>query len=113
MNNIEEVSRVLRDRISELLVPLQTRKVIDGAAFEGVAECTRQLARQLKGSELVPKTVLNEIRVTIGVLRAEAPYAGDKTPDLISMANRLEMVFDLILRGETSDDRVPGVPRII
>ena len=113
MNNIDEISRLLRERISGFLVPLQTRKAIDKAAFEGLAECARQLARQLKGTTLVSKAVLNEIRVTIGVLRAEAQYAGDKAPELVGMANRLEMVFDLILRDETPDDRVPGVPRII
>ena len=113
MNDIDTISRELPDRVSRLLIPLQTRKVIDQAAFEGLEQCARNLARKLKGSELLPRAVLKELKVTIGVLRAEAQHAGGEAATLVGMSNRLEMVFDLILRGESPDDRVPGVPRII
>jgi len=113
MNDIDDVLRELPDRISRLLIPLQTGEVIDQAAFESLEQCARSLARKLKGSELLPRTALKELKVAIGVLRAEAQHAGKEAPNLVAMSNRLEMVFDLILRGESPDDRVPGVPRII
>ncbi|HEX4510590.1 MAG TPA: hypothetical protein VH328_10935 [Burkholderiaceae bacterium] len=113
MNDIDEISRELRDQVSRLLVPLQTRKAIDQAAFDALEQCVRNLARKLKGSELLPRAALNELKVTIGVLRAESQHAGSEAPKLVGMSNRLEMVFDLILRGESPDDRIPGVPRII
>lgn len=113
MNNIDKTSNDLRERVSGFLIPLQTRRIIDKAAFESLDECARDCARKLKGAELVPRTMLNELKVTIGVLRAEAQHLGSEGPNLIAMSNRLEMTFDLILRGESPDDRIPGVPRII
>lgn len=57
--------------------------------------------------------MLNELKVAIGVLRSETQQLGGEAGKLIEMSNRLEMTFDLILRGESPDDRTPGVPRII
>ncbi len=56
---------------------------------------------------------MNELRVATKVLRAEAPYVDGGRNDLESMADKLEITFDLILKGESPEDRVPGVPRII
>lgn len=113
MNDIDDVFCELTDRVSCLLIPLQTGKGIDQAAFESLEQCARNLARKLKGSELLPRSVLKELKVTIGVLRAEAQHAGNEAPSLLRMSDRLEMLFDLILRGESPDDRAPGVPRVI
>lgn len=113
MNDIDIISREMPGLVSRLLIPLQTRKVVDRGAFEDLERCACNLARKLKGADLLPRAVLNELKVAIGVLRAEARHTGGEEPNLIGMSNRLEMVFDLILRGESPDDRVPGVPRII
>lgn len=113
MTDIEEISRNLCNQVSEFLIPLQTRKVINQAAFVGVEECARNLAKKLKGSEVLPRDPLNEINVTIGVILREAQHFGSESTTLIGMSSRLKIVFDLILRGESPDDRIPGVPRII
>ncbi|BEV71187.1 hypothetical protein THUN1379_06690 [Paludibacterium sp. THUN1379] len=113
MNDTDKDLRDIQERVSEFLTPLCARKVIDKVAFENLENCVRCFARKIKGSELVPRSVLNEIKVTIGVLRAEAHCLGAEASITIDMANRLEMILDLILRGESPDDRIPGVPRII
>ena len=62
---------------------------------------------------MVPKWILNELWVSMLMLHAEAPYFKEKTMELEDMEAKLEMLFSLILRDETPEDRVPGVPRII
>jgi len=103
----------IRDAVSNLLIPLQTVRVLKRDAFEELDASVRLLAKELKDHELVPKSLLNEVYGTMQVLRNEAPYfKGDKVI-IEEMANQLEMTLGLILIGESHEDRAPGVPRII
>jgi hypothetical protein len=47
------------------------------------------------------------------MIRAEAPYVKGESANLGKMADRIHKIFDLILWGESCDDRKPGVPRVI
>ncbi|WP_218008509.1 hypothetical protein, partial [Janthinobacterium agaricidamnosum] len=71
------------------------------------------LARLLKNSELISKSLLNELHTAAKILRAEAPFVKGKSATLVKMAEQLELTFDLILRGECHNDRISGVPRVI
>lgn len=113
MMDINSIGEKLSKNIGEFLVSIQTTRAVNRDAFEVIDQSAQQLARALKGVDLVPKALLNELHVTAKVLRAEAPYIKAGSPTLEEMANRIEMTFDLILRGECHDDRKPGVPRVI
>jgi len=113
VSNFETAQEQFKADLGLFLLNVQTVRVVDAAAFEKVDREAAELARTLKGQSLVPKSLLNELRSAIKVLRAEAPYMGGGRNDLVRMADKLEMTFDLILIGETPEDRVPGVPRIV
>ncbi len=110
---ISPIENIIREAVTNLLVPLQTTRVIKHEAFMQLDEASKQLAKVLKTEEFVPKSVLNELYVSAQVLRNEAPYFRSETATLLSMANQLEMTLALILRGESHEDRIPNVPRVI
>lgn len=111
MRSVEEIAADLRQDITDFIVPIQTTKAVDTSKFERLERHASEAARTLKGSEQLPRFLLNELYVSMKVLRAEAPYCRSHQLDL--MADRIEMVFGLILRGESPDDRRPGVPRVM
>jgi hypothetical protein len=113
MNEIALIENQLRENIGKLLIELQTAKTINKLAFDSIVQLSNEIACALKSSELISKSLLNELRSLIKVLRAEAPFFQEKSVLLENMADQMDMIFDLILRGETHEDRQPGVPRII
>ncbi|GAA5121239.1 hypothetical protein JIN84_00445 [Luteolibacter yonseiensis] len=117
MKNVDDIISItgprIRDAVSNFLIPLQTTRVVGREAFGELHSCVKELAKQLKGHDLVPKSLLNEIYGTMQTLRNEAPYFKGETSTLEDMANQLEMSLGLILIGESHEDRASGVPRII
>lgn len=93
------------------ILALQTERVVDVDAFQKIDSAAVELAHTLRGHPLVSKSLLNGWRMGIKAIRAEAPYFGEQTLSLVEMADKLEMTFDLVLMGESPEDRVPGVPR--
>jgi len=112
-NVISTTGPLIRDAVSNFLIPLHTTRVVKREAFEELAVAVKTLAKQLKGHDLVPKSLLNEVYGTMQALRNEVPYFKGETAALEDMANQLEMSLGLILIGESHEDRVPGSPRII
>lgn len=112
MTQFEARQEQFKDDLLKFLVGIQIRRVVDRAMFSRIDRGAIELARLLKGQPLVPRSLLNEFRMATKAMRAEAPYVAGGENELITMANRLEFIFDLILMGESPDDRVPGVPRI-
>lgn len=113
MNEIELINQSLKEKIGVFLFGLQTEKKFSEMSFGEIDKLSEEIAFHLRYKPEVPKSLLNELRTFIKVLRAEAPYMKDKSSVVNKMADKIEMTFDLILCGETSDDRRPGVPRII
>ena len=103
----------LKEAITDFLVPLQTTRVIKQDAFERLHSSAKEICRQLKGNQLVPKSLLNEIYVTALVIKTEQSHFEDRAALLEEMSHQLEMCFILILKDESPEDRQPGVPRII
>ena len=99
--------------LGQFLAAIQTVRKVGATAFERIDRAAEALARLLKGHSLVPKALLNELRVAAKILRSEAPCVEGGRNSLVAMADKLEMTLDLILKGECHDDRVPGVPRIL
>ncbi len=113
MINIEVIGNELRAAITRFLVPLQTERKLDDEAFEDLHRAANSLAGELKGADTLPRKLMNELYVTIQVIRREGEYFHEAGETLQGMAGRLEMTFSLILKGECHDDRAPGVPRVI
>ena len=114
MSEIEALADELRQNISDFLLPIQTSKILDETNFKPVQKTLEKIASKLKGVDLVSKSILNEIYVAIKILRVEASYfKGDESISMVNMANKLEFIFEMILKNETIDQRKPGVPRIL
>jgi hypothetical protein len=114
MSEIEVSADKLRQKISDFLVPIQTSRLVSEENFIAVQQALEQIALKLKDRDLVSKSLLNEAYVTIKILREEASYFNeDESTTIVNMANKLEFIFDLILKNETTDQRKPGVPRIL
>jgi hypothetical protein len=112
MTDPESLQNQFTTDLGELLLAVQTARAVPREAFDRVERQSRELARVLKGHALIRKSLLNEMRVAIKILRAEAAAAGGQAA-LTAMADKLEMTFDLILKNESHEDRIPGVPRVI
>ena len=111
MSSIESVAAELRSSGAELVLSLQTSKKIKQQAFERLDNASRELARLLRRSEQLRRRIVNDLYITAKILENEAPYS--KNSVLVSqMAFALYMTFDLILVGESHDDRPPGVMRV-
>lgn len=93
----------------------QDRKIgeRDEKAFDFIHAEVESLCYRLKDVDLVSKTMLKDIYSLIETARAEAPFCRGAERRLVEMAERLQLLFGLILIGETPDERKPGVPRII
>lgn len=113
MIDIEVIGNELRAAITRFLVPLQTERKLDDDAFEDLHRAATSLAAELKGSDTLPRGLMNELYVTIQTIRREEAYFHKNAEKLQEMANRIEMTFCLILKGECHADRVPGAPRVI
>lgn len=114
MMNIEKLKDEFNQKATDFLVPIQTSKVVKLDCFESLRESLEKISLALKDIDLISKSLLNEVYVTIKILRGEAPYFSDNESRLmIYMANNLEYVFELILKNEAVGERKPGVPRIL
>lgn len=112
MSSIESVAAELRSSGAELVMALQSTKEIKQQAFERLDRASRELSLLLKGSEQLPRQIVNDLYITAKILENEAPYSQDSTL-VQQMAYALYMTFDLILLGESHEDRKPGVPRVL
>ncbi len=110
---VQRMLEELRHWVTEFIYPLQTTREINLKASDRMQECALALVRLLKHEELLPRSVLIEIRVVAGVLSNEAPYFGEHAATLEEIARNMEYFYQLILGGEVPEDRAPGVPRII
>lgn len=109
----QAIGNALREAITDLLVPIQTTKRINLAAFDRLHEEALRLVRAYKGIDDVSKSLLRELLGTYSILRNEAPYFGKDKQTLEDMATKVEACFRLILADEVPEDRQPGVPRFI
>jgi hypothetical protein len=113
VSDLTFIEEKLKENIGIFLIDLQVSRRINELTFNEIDGASRELARCLKGSELVPRSLLNELHVFVRILRAESKYLKEYSPLIEVMADKIDMTFDLILLGESHDDRQPGEPRII
>lgn len=113
MNYYKFDNECLKEWTGRFLLSIQVERDVDLLAAQEVISRAKELARALKGCELVPRDALKELHMTKKILRAEIPYLKNGADEVIKVADEIEFIFDLILLGECCEDRVPGVPRII
>jgi len=78
-------------------------KKINHQAFKGADEAGRKLSWLLKGQELVPRSVLYNLDMAVGVLLAEAEYCLDKE-EFLAAARALRVIYGLLLCGEAHEE---------
>lgn len=69
MKTIDEVGERLCASITRLLVPLQTERRLHADVFEDLDRAAKDLERLLRASEALPRKLMNEIYVTLTILR--------------------------------------------
>ncbi|MFT3733509.1 MAG: hypothetical protein QM776_00460 [Rhodocyclaceae bacterium] len=108
---IELVAEDIRRYIFDLIVPIQTTKVINENAFISAIIAAREMAVLLKGLEMLPRKVLYDLDMAAGILENESEYSSSPEK-LKEMAQDFRLTLGLILCGEIHADRQPGVPRV-
>jgi len=111
VTELERVSAELRKAIFDVCMPLQTTKELNVTGFERLERCAAELAQLLRGSDQLPREIVNELYATAKAMENEAPYAQDQAL-VAQWASKLYMTFDLILLGEAHADYKPGVMRV-
>ena len=109
MDSLEELQTRLKLHIDRWLIAIQNDRVVDVGLFDKIEQDAREVARLLKGSTQLPRSPLFELHGAIRILRAEAPHFDTLTDSLLQMADELETTFDLILQGESHEDRFTRV----
>jgi hypothetical protein len=84
----------------------------DLAAFEALYDYLCHKAEALRSEYVVSKQMLGCLRNASKAIRNQAPHVAAARENL-HLADKFEMLLDLIIIGETPRDRQPGVPRIV
>jgi len=111
--DLNALAETLDRDLSDFLFPVRMSKPADKQLFAKIEQQAADIARGLKGQSLLPRSVLNSIFIAVRVIQGQIPYQKEGQGELAEMANKLDWILFLILAGESPDDRVPGVPRII
>jgi hypothetical protein len=110
-SDIERTGAEMRTCLGELVNYAQEVKEVPEAIFAKADHVSRELARLLKGHEMLPQKFLQNLHMTAGILENEAPYCKNQQK-VKEMAMQLQDTLGLILWGECHDDYKPGIPRI-
>lgn len=106
MSELETYYTNLRNAISGFIVPVQTAKVINREKYEELVDSLMMISHELEGIDAISKSFISEIYFTIKIVRIEAEYFEEKDrSDLSCMADKLELIFDLILKDDTLRNR--------
>ncbi|MBX3610748.1 MAG: hypothetical protein KF871_12710 [Hydrogenophaga sp.] len=97
--------------LSDVCNGVQEAKEVRSNAFNAAHVLGRELAWLFKGSEMLPRSLLEALYGAVAVLENEAQYCPDP-PRVVAMADAIRQTFGCLVSGETHDDRLPGVPRI-
>lgn len=111
MNDFEHLSKEVERWGHALLMPLQTTKEINEDAFRRMNEAACELARQLKGSEMIPRRAIGCLYITASILTNEAEYSRAKER-IMEMASAINQAFGAILEGKAVGDRPSPNPNV-
>lgn len=86
--------------------------VFDGAAFDALYDHLAGKADALRGESVLSKQILACLRQASQAIRSRAEYL-PAARDSIAVADKFEMLLDLLITGQDPADRKPGIPRIV
>lgn len=84
----------------------------DGGAFEALYDHLASKAGVLRGESVLSKQILACLRQASAAIRSRSEYV-PAAKDSLAVADRFEMLLDLLIAGQDPADRKPGIPRII
>jgi hypothetical protein len=111
INTNLELLEELRKRTTDFIYPLTLEGVVVEVAFNNLLSFTDNMTRFFKNEDFLPKNILRELLLTICAMKTHGQKLNSN--DFYEMTLKLEKNFNLIIAGESIDDRKPGVPRII
>lgn len=111
MNTHLDLLDELRKTTTDFIYPLTLEGVIVEVAFNNLLSFTDNMTRILKNDDFLPKNILRELLLTINSMKEHGRRLN--STELYQMTLKIEKNLNLIIVGESIDDRKPGVPRII
>ncbi|MFC5343848.1 hypothetical protein ACETK8_20295 (plasmid) [Brevundimonas staleyi] len=84
----------------------------DLPSFAALYDHLGQKAEALKSEHVISKQILDALRNAAKAIRNQAPYVTGAREN-IALADKFEVLLDLMIIGEGPRDRAPGVPRIV
>ncbi|HHQ6575966.1 TPA: hypothetical protein ACSTLY_003407 [Serratia fonticola] len=111
MNTHLELLEELRKITTDFIYPLTLEGVVVEVAFNNLLSFTDNMTRIFKNEDFLPKNILRELLLTICAMKTHSQKLNSN--EFYEMTLKLEKNFNLIIAGESIDDRKPGVPRII
>ncbi|MFV8980921.1 hypothetical protein [Serratia fonticola] len=111
MNTHLELLEELRKITTDFIYPLTLEGVVVKVAFNNLLSFTDNMTRIFKNEDFLPKNILRELLLTICAMKTHSQKLNSN--EFYEMTLKLEKNFNLIIAGESIDDRKPGVPRII
>lgn len=91
---------------------LLAAETFDISAFTDLWDYLSQKAEVIKRDYVISKQVLGSLRNAANAIRNQAPYV-PLARENMALADKFEMLMDLMIIGESPSDRIPGMPRII
>jgi len=111
MNERNELLMLLKQKTTDAIYPLILERKIEEFALEQLVFFLEESTRVLKNDRFIYKEILQEIVSSSTSIKAEAERVDSIF--LKEIGSKLDKCLNLIIIGESIDDRKPGVPRII
>ncbi|MGL5386825.1 MAG: hypothetical protein ACRDCA_13395 [Serratia sp. (in: enterobacteria)] len=111
MNTHLELLEELRKRTTDFIYPLTLEGVVVEVAFSNLLSFTENMTKIFKSEDFLPKSILRELLLTICAMKTHSQKIN--SDEFYKMTFKIEKNFNLIIAGESIDDRKPRVPRII
>lgn len=111
--NIEKnnILGLINEKINESIYPLKMGGKINESAFNELLLIAEEATRLLKNDDLVPKKLLSVIHlISVGI---DCENIHFKSEFLSLISSKLMFCFNLIIGGESIDDKKDNGPRII
>jgi hypothetical protein len=109
---VNDYDLTLEELVTNSTMRLLASESFDLASFNALYDYLCQKAEILRAEYVISKQVLDSLRMASKAIRNQAPYVADARANL-GLADKFEMLLDLMIIGETPRDRTPGTPRII
>jgi hypothetical protein len=102
----------LDDLAQKATFRLLSSESFDPAAFAALYDYLCAKAENVRAEHVISKQVLGCLRNASSAIRNQAPHVPGARENL-PLADKFDMLLDLMIIGEAPRDRTPGVPRVI